>query len=433
MSGAGDQQTADGVQAMVPRERMSPAARKLRDVYEIRPGAPFYRREFGYYSLDAWREQGMPQDVPREELFDFDPPASHGLGQLGWCEAAFRPGYEEEVLEDRGDHELVRDSAGRHVLYFKGRRDGFMPEYLDHPVKDMKTWEEDVKWRLDPSPPERYADLDTRMDDAKSKAAEGRIIYQNLIGGYMYLRSLIGPEKLLYTFYDAPDLIHECMRAWFDLADAVIARHQEPEEAARVLHRLLDAHPELVCEADGIARALLGEVSFEDIADEVEAAVEAPDLDDLGSRAGRHSWGYTHPTEAAWELLEEAVEPFVEDMKRLAALGLEAEALEICKGIVLGLYRARGETGHDVLEWAEDFPAEAAAGALDDWNAGRSRRRGRKLARRGGRGSRKSRASSPDRNGPDVTGRAFPQDFVDEFVPEWADLVTRAPERRSSG
>jgi hypothetical protein len=53
------------------------------------------------------------------------------------------------------------------------------------------------------------------------------IVTQNLVGGYMYLRSLIGPEELLYTFIDAPELIHACMRAWFDLADTVTARHQE--------------------------------------------------------------------------------------------------------------------------------------------------------------------------------------------------------------
>lgn len=39
------------------------------------------------------------------------------------------------------------------------------------------------------------------------------------------------------------------------------------------------------------------------------------------------------------EILEETLEPFVEDMKRLLDLGLEAEALEICKGVVLGCYR----------------------------------------------------------------------------------------------
>lgn len=43
----------------------------------------------------------------------------------------------------------------------------------------------------------------------------------------MYLRSLMGPLGLLYMFYDNPKLVHSCMRAWFDLADAVIAKHQE--------------------------------------------------------------------------------------------------------------------------------------------------------------------------------------------------------------
>ena len=53
------------------------------------------------------------------------------------------------------------------------------------------------------------------------------MITQNLVGGYMYLRSLIGPVDLLYAVHDAPELIHDCMKTWFDLADAVIARHQE--------------------------------------------------------------------------------------------------------------------------------------------------------------------------------------------------------------
>ena len=39
----------------------------------------------------------------------------------------------------------------------------------------------------------------------------------------MYMRSLVGPEDLLYKFYDDPTLIHDCMKTWFELADAVIA------------------------------------------------------------------------------------------------------------------------------------------------------------------------------------------------------------------
>ena len=218
---------ADGVRAIVPRERLAPGARKLRDTYAITPGAPLYRKEFGYFGLERWKAEGMPQDVPWEELFGFDPPGEYGLGGLGWCEAEFWPSFDPKVVEDRGEYEVVQDYAGRLLLCFKGRRTGFMPEYLDHPVKDLKTWRDDVKWRLDPATPARYADLEARMGEAVAAAGQGMIITQRIGGAYMYLRSLIGPTELLLAFYDQPDLIHACLTAWLYLADAVTARHQQ--------------------------------------------------------------------------------------------------------------------------------------------------------------------------------------------------------------
>lgn len=217
---------SDSIQTLPPRAAMAPAARHLRDTYAITPGVPLIKREFGYYSLETWAEQGLPPDADLAELFDFDPPGKVSLGQLGWCEAGLCPVFETTVLEERGAYELVQDFAGRHVLYFKGRRDGFMPEYVDHPVKDQRTFEEQILWRMDPDSPERYADLEPRMAGAQEAAAQGLMITQNLVGGYMYLRSLMGPEALLYAFYDMPEVVYACMQAWFELADAVIARHQ---------------------------------------------------------------------------------------------------------------------------------------------------------------------------------------------------------------
>ncbi|NLF40313.1 hypothetical protein GX586_12780 [bacterium] len=222
--------TDDGIHAMVPRERMDPAAVKLRDTYAITPGAPIVHREFGYYCLDRWYEQGLPREPNLSEIFHYDPPGWHGLWGLGWCEAGFEPRFEERIIEDRGEYEVVQDFAGRHVLCFKGRRSGFMPEYLDHPVKDWKTWEEKCKWRLDPATPKRYQAIEETMakpDGPVAAARRGMMISQRLVGGYMYLRSLIGPAELLYMFYDQPGLIHECMKTWFALADAVIAAHQK--------------------------------------------------------------------------------------------------------------------------------------------------------------------------------------------------------------
>jgi uroporphyrinogen decarboxylase len=219
--------TQDGIQAMVPREKMTASARKWRDTYAITPGAPFVQTTFGLWMcIEKWYADGLPRDTDLDKLFMLDAPGKFTLGGLGWCEAAFVPNFENIVLEDRGETEIVQDFAGRKVLYFKNRRDGFMPEYIDHPVKDWKTWEENVKWRLATDAPRRFIDLDKKVEEAKSAAANGLMISQDLIGGYMYLRSLVGPEGALYMFYDAPDLIHDCMKSWFELADAVTSIHQ---------------------------------------------------------------------------------------------------------------------------------------------------------------------------------------------------------------
>jgi len=220
---------ADGIHAPVPREQMSESVRRLRDAYNITPGAPLYRKEFWLMpgALERWKREGMPEDVPLQELFGYDEPAVFALGGLGWCEAPFVPPFEEKVVAVEGDYEIVQDCAGRQKLCFKERRVGFMPEYLAHPVRDERTWEEEVKWRLNPDTPERWTGFEEHMAAAVAAAGQGWLMSQGLIGGYMFLRSLIGPVEVLYMFHDNPRLIHQCMETWLHLADTVAARHQQ--------------------------------------------------------------------------------------------------------------------------------------------------------------------------------------------------------------
>jgi hypothetical protein len=170
-----------------------------------------------------------------------------------------------------------------------------------------------------------------------------------------------------------------------------------------VLRKLLTAHPGLRAEAEQVAKATLREVSFEAVADEVEGAVTALDHEDFKGRVGKHAWGYTEPGEAANELLEEAVAPFLDDMKRLLDLGLEEQACEICKGIVLGLYRVRDGKGGDVFQWAPDFPIEQASWVASAW-------------RGDGHGKPRSRPK-----------RVFPKEFVNQHTPEWRWLIAQKP------
>jgi hypothetical protein len=178
----------------------------------------------------------------------------------------------------------------------------------------------------------------------------------------------------------------------------------KPEEAAGVLRHLLEVHPELASEAEGMARSLLHQVDYEDIAAEVEDEIRALDYEVLNARAGRHEWGYVEPSEAAEEILEETVQPYREDMKRHLELGLEAEALEICKGLVLGCYRLSERAGGDVLGWAPDFPGEAAGYALEVWYTGTD--------------APKSQAARRKKRPP------LPPDFLN-LVPKWIPLIER--------
>ena len=226
----------DGIHGLLPREQLAEGTRKLRDFYDGKPDSPFVLREFGYYSLDRWIREGYLKsysevngdyDAYLRSVFGFDEPGQFDIWNLGWCEAEFSPFFEEKVIEDRGDHEVVQDFAGRHVLFFKDRRSGYMPEYLSTPVKDMKTWQENVKWRLNPRDTARVNKTAEILEPAVEAARQGKVISQRIIGGYMYLRSLMGPEDLCYLFYDEPDLIHDCMQTWLELADSVTAQIQQ--------------------------------------------------------------------------------------------------------------------------------------------------------------------------------------------------------------
>lgn len=216
-------------------ERMSAAARRRRAVYEITPGADFVQTEFGYFSLDAWKRQGRIEgdhdpwtyDDYTKEKFLLQEEGQFSLHGANWEAAEFYPRFEDKVLEDRGDKQVIQDEYGRRVLVYKRSRTGYMPEYIGHPVHDLKSWQENCEWRMDPSTPERYAKLEKHIPDAIRAAERGEMIVQRYCGGYMYLRSLMGPEELLYMFYDDPQLIHTCMQKWFELADTVTAYHQK--------------------------------------------------------------------------------------------------------------------------------------------------------------------------------------------------------------
>lgn len=215
---------------------MTPGQR-LRATYEFQPIDRLYRTEFYIWeeAIARWKAEGLPDDWAERNFFDFDPAGRFDTGvNLGWCEPPFIPAFEDKVVEAHGDYEIIQDVAGRLLKVFTGRRHGFMPVYLKHVVTGMADWEA-VAPRLDPGNPTRWHGLADTVRARREEADEaGGLLTQRVIGGYMYLRSLIGPEDLLYMIHDQPDVIRAAMRGWLDLMDAALAFVQAEVELDEV-------------------------------------------------------------------------------------------------------------------------------------------------------------------------------------------------------
>ncbi len=115
--------------------------------------------------------------------------------------------------------------------------------------------------------------------------------------------------------------------------------------------------------ADAVGEAVLEEIERlltnvdpDGVACEVQLDVELIDIETIAARSGRHRYGYTAPAEAAWQVLEETLEPYFERMKWYHAAGRD----EACDAYALGVLRGLYDFHHDSeAEWKEQSPDDA--------------------------------------------------------------------------
>jgi hypothetical protein len=141
-----------------------------------------------------------------------------------------------------------------------------------------------------------------------------------------------------------------------------------PHEKAAVLEHLLAAQPELREPAEAFAVSLVSDEDRSAVANDVEDALQSADIDEINGRAGHQPGrGYVDPGEAADEILDEMLDPFIDDLERRARLGLNPAAAELAAGILLGLYQCREGEAETLLEYSPDYAAERAAGLLSQY------------------------------------------------------------------
>lgn len=188
-------------------------------------------------------------------------------------------------------------------------------------------------------------------------------------------------------------------------------------EAKRLLDALLEARPDLATEVAGLAHAQLGALTAEEVEEDVAFGLESLSVEDVWERSGtRPDGSYVDPIEAAWEVMEEVLAPFLADLARRLELGRRMEATMLCQGVLLGLYRVAQGEGEFLDGHGPDLLEETAAGAVDAWKKGG----------RGGSGGATSGAGARE--------LAAMRSFVSEALPGWESFLGRQPGRaRSKG
>jgi hypothetical protein len=130
-----------------------------------------------------------------------------------------------------------------------------------------------------------------------------------------------------------------------------------------VLNGLLKAHPELIPEAERLAAGIIGEAPWESVRDDVRHALLSLPLEALNDRAGYHPGrGYTHECDAAGEVVEETLAPYLDDIVRRLTLGMTVSAHQVAVGVLAGLHACADEHDRDgLLGYAGDMDTYAQA------------------------------------------------------------------------
>jgi len=150
-----------------------------------------------------------------------------------------------------------------------------------------------------------------------------------------------------------------------------IIQSLNPDDAFRVLLALLHESPDLEEKVYQIASQILCDVDSDEIADDVYNALDSLDIDDLYQRSGKTRYGYSEPSEEAWEMQEEALEPFIDEMIKYRERGMPVIAKRYCVGIIKGLQIFKKESASEILDWAEDAPGDNIEKVYDEWKKGR--------------------------------------------------------------
>lgn len=173
-------------------------------------------------TMARWREEA-PEEVAKLNFTWMRDEPYLGLDRREYVHVdyGYKPLFEEKVIEDLGDYEIIQNRKGIISKALKagaiGTQRMSMNHYLSWPIKGPEDWPA-VKARLVAAMPSRYPkDLDDKIAAWSTRTFPvclGANCSAN--GFYWRAREFMGTENLSYAWYDYPNMMHEIMEFFAD-------------------------------------------------------------------------------------------------------------------------------------------------------------------------------------------------------------------------
>jgi hypothetical protein len=139
-----------------------------------------------------------------------------------------------------------------------------------------------------------------------------------------------------------------------------------PDQAVVVLNELVK-DPQIRKRAEEIALAVVSDVDIDSVAEDVFYELDSIAVKDVWDNSGATRDGYVDPGEYAWQLFEDALEPFEQHLHKCRELSLTKQAQHQCMGILKGVWRFKKESKSEFKDWAVDAPGENMVRIFEEW------------------------------------------------------------------
>ena len=144
-----------------------------------------------------------------------------------------------------------------------------------------------------------------------------------------------------------------------------------PNDALAIIKMLAKVDENIKSKIEQIAKELFCDIDINDIAEEVFCEIDSLYVEDLWDSSGGTSYGYVEPHERAFEMIEETIEPFINEMKKYKQTEMFQEEKVYCMGILKGIYKYEKEAESEFKDWATDVPGESFTHVLNEWKNGK--------------------------------------------------------------